>query len=144
MRSYSIDLRERVVAACDRGEGTREQIARRFRVSVAWVYRLLARRRDTGSIAPKPHGGGQPPAFQGESAERLRKAVRGLPRRHAGGVARGHRRELRHLGGLPRAGAAQPASKKKSERAAEQDRPELKAEREAWRTEFAGIDPARL
>jgi transposase len=51
---------------------------------------------------------------------------------------------LRHLGGLPRPGAARPASKKKSERAAEQDRPELKAEREAWREEFAAIDPARL
>lgn len=29
-------------------------------------------------------------------------------------------------------------------RAAEQDRPELKAERAAWREEFAAIDPARL
>ena len=79
MRSYSIDLRERVVAACDRGEGTREQIAKRFCVSVAWVYKLLARRRPTGSIAPKPHGGGQKPAFRGEAAERLRKAVEDCP-----------------------------------------------------------------
>jgi transposase len=79
MHSYSIDLRERVVAACDRGEGTREQIAQRFCVSVSWVYKLLARRRDTGSTAPKPHGGGQPPAFRGESAERLRKAVEDCP-----------------------------------------------------------------
>jgi transposase len=79
MRSDSMDLRERVVAACDSGEETREQVARRFCVSLAWVYRLLARRRDTGTIAPKPHGGGQPPAFQGESAERLRKAVADCP-----------------------------------------------------------------
>src|SRR3954454_10136062 len=79
MNSYSMDLRERVVAACDRGEGTREQIAKRFRVGVAWVYRLLARRRHTGSIAPRSHGGGQPPAFRGESAERLRKAVEDCP-----------------------------------------------------------------
>lgn len=79
MRSYSMDLRERVVAACDCGEETREQVAKRFCVSVGWVYQLLARRRDTGSIAPKPHGGGQPPAFQGESAERLRKAVAECP-----------------------------------------------------------------
>jgi len=33
---------------------------------------------------------------------------------------------------------------KKSRRAAEQDRPELKARRQAWRVEFAAIDPARL
>ena len=32
----------------------------------------------------------------------------------------------------------------KSLRATEQDRPELKAEREAWRAEFANIDPTRL
>jgi transposase len=79
MRSYSMDLRERVVAACDWGGETREHSAEQFCVSVAWVYRLLARRRDIGSIAPKPHGGGQPPAFQGESAERLRKAVEDCP-----------------------------------------------------------------
>jgi transposase len=35
-------------------------------------------------------------------------------------------------------------AQKKSRRAAEQDRPELKAERAAWREEFAEVDPARL
>jgi transposase len=35
-------------------------------------------------------------------------------------------------------------AKKKSRRAAEQDRPELRAERAAWREEFAAVDPARL
>lgn len=110
MHSYSIDLRERVVATCDRREGTREQIAQRFCVSVAWVYKLLAQRRHTGSIAPKPHGGGQPPAFQGETAERLRKAVEDRPDatleelREAVGVACGTSavfRALKRLG-LPR------------------------------------------
>jgi transposase len=79
MNAYSMDLRQRVVAACDGGEGTREEIARRFRVSVPWVYKLLRRRRDTGSFAAKPHGGGQPPAFDAEAAERLRRAVADCP-----------------------------------------------------------------
>ena len=79
MNAYSMDLRERVVAACDRGEGTREQIAKRFSVGAARVYRLLQRRRDTGSIAPKPHGGGQKPAFDPPAAERLRQAVADRP-----------------------------------------------------------------
>ena len=74
MRTYSMDLRERVVAACDRGDGTRRQIAERFSVSVAWVHRLLQRRRDDGSIAPKPRSGGRPPAFDAASDERLRAA----------------------------------------------------------------------
>jgi transposase len=73
MRAYSIDLRERVVAARD---GTREQIAGRFSVSVARIRRLMPRRRETDSIAPRPRGGGRAPAFDDEAAGRLREAVR--------------------------------------------------------------------
>ena len=76
MTAYSIDLRQRVVAACDARDGTREQIAARSSVSVAWLRRLLQRRRETGSIAPESRGGGRAPAFDGEAAARLRVAVR--------------------------------------------------------------------
>jgi transposase len=51
MRAYSMDLRERVVAAVDRGM-THEQAAAIFGVSVNTVGRYLARRRATGSLAP--------------------------------------------------------------------------------------------
>ena len=76
MKPYSMDLRERVVAACDARDGTRQQIAARFSVSVSWIRDLLKRRRDTGSIAPRPHGGGRAPAFDEAAAARLREAVR--------------------------------------------------------------------
>ena len=76
MRAYSTDLRERVVAACAARDGTREQIAARFSVSVRWIGGLLRRRRETGSIAPKPRGGGRAPAFDEAAAARLRAAVR--------------------------------------------------------------------
>ena len=76
MKAYSMDLRERVVAACDARDGTREQIAVRFSVSVTWLHQLLRRRRDTGSIAPRPRGGGRVPAFDEAAATRLREAVR--------------------------------------------------------------------
>jgi transposase len=79
MKAYSIDLRERVVAACDARDGTRAQIAARFSVSVAWVRDLLRRRRLTGSIVAKPRGGGRAPAFDAEAAGRLREAVRADP-----------------------------------------------------------------
>ncbi len=79
MAAYSMDLRERVVAACDEGLDTRAEVAERFSVSPSWVRRLLQRRRQTGSIAPRPHGGGQPPAFDGAAAERLRQAVAADP-----------------------------------------------------------------
>ena len=76
MKPYSMDLRERVVAACDAGDATREQIAARFSVSVSWIRDLMRRRRQTGSIGPKPRGGGRPPAFDEAAAGRLREAVR--------------------------------------------------------------------
>ena len=61
MRPYSMDLRERVAAAIDAGEGSQRQVAKRFRVSVSFVTRLVQRRRDAGALAPKPHGGGPRP-----------------------------------------------------------------------------------
>jgi transposase len=76
MKAYSTDLRQRVVAACDARDGTRDQIAARFSVSVSWVRKLLRQRRDTGSFAPKPHGGGRAPAFDDVAAARLRAAVK--------------------------------------------------------------------
>ena len=79
MNTYSMDLRERVVAACDARDGTREQIATRFSVSVSWIRDLIRRRRETGSIAPKPRGGGRASAFDGAAAGRLREALEAAP-----------------------------------------------------------------
>ena len=52
MAPYSLDLRQRVINACDSGL-TAPAVATRFAVSVAWVYRLVQRRRETGSIEPR-------------------------------------------------------------------------------------------
>ncbi|QDV34696.1 COG3415 family protein [Tautonia plasticadhaerens] len=64
------------MAACDEGDATREQVAARFSVSVSWIRKLMRQRRETGSIAPRPHGGGRAPAFDPGAAGRLREAVR--------------------------------------------------------------------
>jgi transposase len=50
MRAYSLDLRERIVAAVDGGM-THPQAAVVFGVSVRTVERYLARRRTTGGLA---------------------------------------------------------------------------------------------
>src|SRR5215207_5143718 len=71
MKTYSQDLRERVVRACDEGRGTRRQIADLFGVSTAWIRRLLQRRRLTGSFAAKPHAGGPPPKMTPDRCHRL-------------------------------------------------------------------------
>ena len=55
-----MDLRERVVAAVDRGM-TQEHAAATFGVSVNTLGRYLARRRDTGSLAPTTYRHGSVP-----------------------------------------------------------------------------------
>jgi len=52
-KTTSMDLRERILGTYDAGEGTREDVARRFRVSLGMVKKLLAQRRHTGDIAPR-------------------------------------------------------------------------------------------
>jgi len=56
MNVYPKELRDRVFAACDEGQLTKE-VASRFAVSPAWVRRLKQRRRATGEVAPRPSGG---------------------------------------------------------------------------------------
>ena len=52
MAAYSMDLRKRVLHAWDAGEDA-DSVAERFEVSRAWVHRLVQRRRETGSMAPR-------------------------------------------------------------------------------------------
>ncbi|MBL8763273.1 MAG: transposase, partial [Phycisphaerae bacterium] len=53
---YSDDLRDRVLAAYDRGMKTK-QIAQVFQVSPAWARRIKQCRRETGRVRPLPTGG---------------------------------------------------------------------------------------
>jgi transposase len=79
MKTYSMDLRERVVAAYDGKTGTQKEIAARFSVSDSWVKKLLHLRRSRGSIAPKPHGGGQKAKFADERLQELKQWVEQEP-----------------------------------------------------------------
>jgi transposase len=56
---YSLDLRERVLRAVDESPLMIEEVAVQFNVSERVIYRWLALRKQTGSVAPKPHGGGR-------------------------------------------------------------------------------------
>jgi transposase len=51
--AYSMDLRTRVLKDADAGLSSKE-LAERYHVSRAWVDALKQRRRETGSIAPRP------------------------------------------------------------------------------------------
>ena len=75
MKIYSIDLRQRVVEAYESGEGTQKEIAELFGVSLSWVESLLRRWRETGSVLPKPHGGGRQAKITGKTLDRLKTLV---------------------------------------------------------------------
>lgn len=57
---YSLDLRQRVIAACDEGRMKRHEIAELYNVGESTIYEWLKLRGVTNSLAPKPHTGGRP------------------------------------------------------------------------------------
>jgi transposase len=57
---YSIDLRERAVAAVESGQ-SRRQVAKLFQVGESSVIRWCARQRDSGTCAAKQMGGHRRP-----------------------------------------------------------------------------------
>ena len=70
MRAYSIDLRERVLAAYESDEGTAE-IAERFSVSAAWARRVRQRWRELGVVGPLPQRRGPAPKLDDADLARL-------------------------------------------------------------------------
>lgn len=79
MKTISLDLRERIVAAYDRHEGTQEQIGRRFDVSLGLVKKLLLQRKRTGDLAPRHRFSGRKPKLLAEHRQKLRKLVESKP-----------------------------------------------------------------
>ena len=64
--AYSTDLRSRVLAAVESGEGAADA-ARRFAVSRATAYRWAAALREEGRREAKPAGPGPAPHIAGEA-----------------------------------------------------------------------------
>jgi transposase len=61
MRTLSLDLRERILTSYDCKEGTRLDIAARYRVSLGMVKKLLQQRRRTGDIRARHSRSGRKP-----------------------------------------------------------------------------------
>jgi transposase len=77
MKSYSMDLRERILRDCDGGLETRA-VATKYDVSESWVRRLKQRRRETGEVAPRRAGSRREPKWQAH-ADRLQQLVAERP-----------------------------------------------------------------
>jgi transposase len=144
MNAHSMDLRERVVAAIDRKEGSQRQVAKRFAVSLSFVVRLLQHRRETGSLEPTEHHAHRPYAL--DAADRVR--LRGLVREHPDATLE----EYVAMGSfdcdpstlwrtLWRMGLTR---KRKTLHASERDRPDVKAKRARYRSKARMTDAERL
>lgn len=70
-KPYSIDLRERVVAAVEQGGLSRHQAAAHFGVAVSTAVNWVRRLRETGSTAPGQMGGHKPRRLAGEHRDWL-------------------------------------------------------------------------
>lgn len=79
MKTLSMDLRERILAAYDAAEGTRDEVAHRFRVSLGVVKKLLQQRRRTGDIAPRHHFSGRKPMILDRHRQRFRRLLARQP-----------------------------------------------------------------
>ncbi len=77
-QSYSQDLRDRVLAAVDGGMAVR-QAAVLYRVSIAYIYKALARRRRTGESGINPGRGHAPRKLTAEQEVALDARVRSQP-----------------------------------------------------------------
>ena len=64
-RAYSLDLRERVVAAVEKGGLSARQAAAQFGVGASTAIRWVGRVRKTGSVRPSKIGGYKPRAIAG-------------------------------------------------------------------------------
>src|SRR5271167_1483411 len=143
-RAYSLDLRERVVAAVAAGQTCRA-VAKTFMVSVASVVKWSQRHRALGSPAALKMGGRRPYLVARERdwvlsriAEKPDLTLRALLQELAdrGLVVSDYAlwHFLQHEG----------VTFKKSLRASEQDRPDVAKRRERWKARQATIDPRRL
>jgi transposase len=75
-KAYSLDLRERVVAAVVEGRMSCRLAAAHFQVGISTVIAWVRRFRETGSVAPRKIGGYKPKAIRGEHRDWLLRRIK--------------------------------------------------------------------
>jgi transposase len=74
-KTLSMDLRERIVAAYDAKEGTREEVAKRFKVSLGMVKKLLGQRARTGELGARHRFSGRKARLMPERGQELKALI---------------------------------------------------------------------
>ena len=134
----------RIVTAVDRHEGSLRWIARGFCVSTSFLVRLLQRRRATGTLDPKPHAGGPPPALSPDDHPRRADLIREQPDATLG--------ELKQKGGFTCSPKTLEMAlrhrrltrTKKGLHADQRDRPDVPKTRRSFRRKVRALEAKRL
>lgn len=79
MDTVPVPLREAIVRLRNQEQRTYEEIASLLGVGRATVSRVLRRKRETGSVAPLPRGGGNRSLIEGRVAKLLVSIVTKMP-----------------------------------------------------------------
>ena len=75
----SVDLRQRILTAYEANEGSQRQLAKRFKVSLSFIRDLMRHYRETGTVEPKPHGGGATAKLSQEQLSIVESLVKAQP-----------------------------------------------------------------
>ena len=59
MKPYSLDLRQKIIETYEENNLSQRELAKRFRVALSFIQKLIKQWRETGDLNPRPHGGGQ-------------------------------------------------------------------------------------
>ena len=144
-KPYSMDLRERVVAAVMTGGLSCNQAAKQFGVGISTAINWMKRLRETGSVTPGKVGGYRPKSISGEHEVWLLQRIqdgeftlRGLVREFA---ERGLKVDYRSVWEFVH---AEKLSFKKSMVAGERDRPDVARRRAQWIKYQDRIEAERL
>jgi transposase len=76
-KPYSMDLRERVIAAVETGGMSCNRAAKQFGIGVSTAINWVQRLRQTGSVKPGKMGGHKPKALSGEYRLWLLERIKG-------------------------------------------------------------------
>jgi transposase len=143
-KPFSQDLRKRIVGAVQAGR-SRHEVARIFEVSASCVIKLMQRFLATGHCRPEKFGGYKRPILA-EHEEKVRALLRARPdltiselwhELTGAGIKVGRSSVGRFVERLE-------LTYKKTLHAAEQQRPDVAAARQAWRDAQKSLDPRRL
>lgn len=76
---YSVDLRRKIVAACERGDASQLEVAQFVGVSISFVEKLLRIYHITGELVAPRNVRGPHAAIDAQASERLRQWVEEQP-----------------------------------------------------------------